>query len=115
MFVMTEPLTEFHDFGDLFQTLRTLERALIVIRLLRFDAHKKHMCAACRTIWMSNDLLALNVVGDLHGHLPSRVTGGSARASLSHRRLKDRASAGDAITLLLRFSALRTLDDLACK
>ena len=71
MFVMPEQLTEFHDLGGLFQTLRTLERALIVIRLVRFNAHKKHRRTACLTIWTSNDLLALNIIGDLHGHVPS--------------------------------------------
>ena len=113
MFVTSACLTEFHNFGDLFQTLRTLECALIVIRLLRFNAHKKHQRAACRAIWMSNDLLGLNAIGDLHGHLPI-LTGGSA-IGLSATGAWDCASAGDAGSVASKGLALGSLYDLGRK
>jgi len=89
-----------------------LEHALVVIWLVVLNTREPHRRAAFGTFRVF-DFLELLDVGVLHRGSPAYRR---ERSSVSQSPTPtDRALAGDAITLVLRVSALCPLDDLARK
>src|SRR5262245_36407577 len=76
-------------FDDLDLTITArlaLERALVVIAIVRLNSREPHRCAAFGTFRMFDflpQLLGIRVL-----HVGSPFKGGSAAVSLSHRRLR---------------------------